>query len=289
MDMGKKKNPGLFLAFTSTLAYTLGDIGVRLVIGDLTPLGLVFLRGLLSLATAIIAARILKRQLWGRHWLLLSISGLFFFMATCSVFTAISLIPLYQVFVLLFMYPLLAIFLAWPINNEKIVGRDVFKACLALGGCILLLWPDKAAGLSFSFGHILALFGSLCHSVSSVMVRRLGEANSGFEPLFHYGLYCVLGTVPLAWLLGMDLGLLRGGLEGTAYGFVTVSLTSLGLLLNFAALKWLPAHQVGIIGTLEMAGVALASWLLFQDPITARAILGGALVLAVSLSIRSRD
>jgi drug/metabolite transporter (DMT)-like permease len=67
-----------------------------------------------------------------------------------------------------------------------------------------------------------------------------------------------------------------------------ISLTGLGQFLGFSALRWLPAHTVGTIATLEIAIGALFSWLFFHDPMTVRAIFGGSIILGAALSSRAR-
>ena len=286
--MSANKNPGLPLAFGSALAFALGNVGVRLAVDEITVWGLVFLRGLLGVAVIAAVALWHKKQLWGGHGRLLSAIGLCGFLSTACTFTAISRIPLYQALVILYLYPILAIALAAAINGEKIFAGDILRAFLALGGCLLLIWPDETAGLALDIGHLVGLTGSLLYSLSAVLTRRLGQANSGLEPFFNYSLWCSLGAIPLSLVMpgGNGLGLESWFEVGT--GLLAVSQTALGQFLLYAAVRWLPAHKAVVIGTLEVAGGALASWLIFQDPITARAALGGVIILSVALSARAR-
>ena len=284
--MNYPKNPGVFLAFSSALAYGLGDAGVRLMVEAVSVWGLVFLRGLLGLVATIFIAGLFGKKLWGENIRLLSLIGLSSFLASCLTFTAFSRIPLYQALAILYLYPILSLGLAALINGEPISAGDGLKAFLALGGCLLLIWPDEAAGLIFDFGHPAGLTGCLLYSLSIVLARRLGSANSGLEPLFHYSLCCVLLVPLLALFFGQGLNL-EPNLQA-AQGLLVVSLTALGQFFGFAALRWLPAHTVGTIGTLEVVIGALFSWLFFHDPITVRAFLGGGLILAIALSIRAK-
>ena len=267
------------------MAYALGDTGVRLVTGEVTVLGLVFLRGLLGLSVTAVLGRLYKRRFWNANFRLLSLIGLCAFLATCLTFTSLSRIPLYQALVILYLYPILSLGLAALINKEKIAAGDGVRALLALGGCLMLIWPDEAAGLTLDIGHLAGLAGSLLYSLAIVLTRRLGSGNSGLEPLFYYSLFCVLGTMPLALSLGQEIGLQPD--MAAAKGLLVVSLAGLGQFLGFAALRWLPAHTVGTIGTLEVLIGALFSWLLFHDPMTARAIFGGLIILGTALSIRA--
>ena len=282
----KPKNPGLILAFGSALAFSLGDTGVRLTVEALAVLGLVFLRGLAGVIVTTAVARFLGKKPWGANIRLLTLIGLCGFLATFLTFTAISRIPLYQALVILYLYPVMSLGLASLINGEAASAGDGLRAFLALGGCLMLVWPDEAAGLFFDFGHPVGLAGCFFYSLSIVLTRRLGSANSGLEPLFHYSLHCILGALLLALFFGAELNLKPD--FKTAQGLLAVGLTGLGQFMGFAAVRWLPAHTVGTIGTLEVALGALFSWLIFHDPMTIRAILGGCLVLGTALSIQAR-
>jgi len=284
--MKHTKNPGFFLAFSSALAYGLGDAGIRLTVGAVSVWGLVFLRGLLGLVVTTFIAGLFGRKIWGENIRLLLLIGLSSFLASCLTFTAFSRIPLYQALAILYLYPILSLGLAALINREPISAGDGLKAFLALGGCLLLIWPDETAGLIFDFGHPAGLTGCLLYSLSIVLTRRLGPANSGLEPLFHYSLCCVLLVPFLALFFGQGLNL-KPDLHA-AQGLLAVSLTALGQFFGFAALRWLPAHTVGTIGTLEVVIGTLFSWLFFHDPITVRVLFGGVLILVVALSTRSK-
>jgi drug/metabolite transporter (DMT)-like permease len=280
------KNPGLVLAFSSALFYSLGDTGVRLTVGSLSVLGLVFLRGVAGVVVITIVAKLLGKKLWGAHTRLLALIGLSAFLATCLTFTAISRIPLYQALVILYLYPIMSLGLAALINGEAVSAGDGLRALLALGGCLLLVWPDEAAGLVFDFGHPVGLAGCMFYSLSIVLTRRLGSANSGLEPLFFYSLNCILGALLLALFFGVELNL-KPDLKAVQ-GLLVISLTGVGQFLGFSALRWLPAHTVGTIATLEIAIGALFSWLFFHDPMTVRAVFGGCIILSAALSVRAR-
>lgn len=277
-------NPGLALAIASPLAFTGFNIGIRALLGDLSVWGLLFVRGCITVALVYAAARLLKKSLTGRNHKLLSLVGLTGFMATAGTSTAITLIPLYQALVILYLYPTFAIILSSFINKEKVGLADALGVTVALLGCCLLIWPDEAAGLSLQIGHLVGLVGSFCYGLTNVLARKLGDDNCGLEPIFYYGLFCAVCAVPMALILGSHLGIdkLANVLTGLGLG----TLGSVGQLLCFAALRWLPAFKVGIIGSLEVFTGALASWLLFHDPMTFKALIGGALIIYAAFGFR---
>ncbi|UQZ89834.1 hypothetical protein C4J81_11680 [Deltaproteobacteria bacterium Smac51] len=282
--MNKAKNPGLILAVASPLAFTGFNIGVRFITEHMSIFGLLFLRGCIGVVVISLVARLFKRPLWGRNVKLLSIIGFTAFLSTACTTTAITLIPLYQAMVILYLFPTFAIILSAVINGEKIIPRDGLTVALALTGCLLLIWPDETAGLTFQAGHLIGILGSVLYSLGYVLARRLGDDNSGLEPIFHYSFYCALGAIPLSLLFGDSLGI-DAPVEVLA-GLALGAVGSIGQLMGYAAVRWLPAFTVGVIGSLEVLGGALASWLLFSDPMTIRAVIGGVIIVVVALCPR---
>jgi drug/metabolite transporter (DMT)-like permease len=245
-----------------------------------------FLRGCIGVVLAALAARRLKKDLWGRDKRPLTGIGFISFMASVCTITSISSIPLYQALVLLYLYPALALLLAAPLNREPITPRTSCLIAVALAGCAILIWPDEAVGLTLEIGHLIGFVGSFLFGLSSVLIRRLGENNSGLEPVFHYSFHSVLWVMPLAFLFGSDLGFTtpRVFLTSLAVGALAVS----GQFMCYAALRWMPACRVGVIGTLEVLGASLASWLLFRDPMSPRALLGGMIIIFAVLMLNRR-
>lgn len=282
------KNPGLVLAVASPLAFTCFNVGVRLITADtLSIWGLLFLRGCIGVTLVYLAARALKKNLWGRNRGLLMLIGLCGFLSTACTTKAITLIPLFQAMVILYLYPSWAILLSALINREGIQLRDALGVALALFGCILLIWPDESAGLALRLGHLIGLFGSFLYGLGFVFARRLGDENSGLEPIFHYSLFAVLGAIPLSFIFGANLGI--SSISDVGAGLVLGAVGSLAQMMGYAALRWLPAYKVGVLGTLEVLGGVLGSWLIFNDPMTGRAILGGAIIIFVAFGVGQKS
>jgi drug/metabolite transporter (DMT)-like permease len=69
-------------------------------------------------------------------------------------------------------------------------------------------------------------------------------------------------------------------------GFCLAALGVTAQLTGFAALRWLPGFKVGLIGTLELFAGTLISWLIFSDPISARALGGGLIIILATFQLR---
>ena len=278
------KNPGMVLAVSSALLYCVLNVGVRFMLADLTVWDIVLTRGLVGAATLLLVGYIWKINVFGKHKVLLTLIGLFGCLSSVCTTTAISRIPLYQALVLLYLYPALTVPMAYFINGVRVRLRACVLVTIAFAGCLCLIWPDNAAGLALDIGHLIGFFGACFYSLAYVLISRLGDDNCGLEPMFYYCLWAIAGVAiaALAFDLSTGLGSLQTVVSGIGLGFLAV----LPLLAGYAALRWLEPFKVGVIGNLEVFGGALASWLIFSDPITMRALFGGLIILIVSLQLR---
>jgi len=280
------KNPGLPLAFGSAICYTFLNIGARYALDDLhlTAWGLLFLRGIVALAVTWALARHLKISVFGRQPKTLALIGFCSFTATVLVTVAIGLIPLYQVLVLLYLYPALTVPLSYFINGDRVSRRDLGLIALAFTGCLILLWPDQTSGLDLNWGHLIGAASPVFYALAYVLANRLGEGNNGLEPIFYYGCWALIGNLVIILFLGGETGITGVGTLLPGLGLAVLAVTA--LLTGYAALRWVKAFKVGVIGNLEVFGAVVASWLVFNDPITLRALLGGVIILTAALKLR---
>lgn len=278
------RNPGMSLAFGSALAYTCYDVGVRALIGDLTVWGLLFLRGAIGVTVVGVLARIFSRPLWGQRKRALALVGLCGFLSSVANATSLSTIPLYQALMIIYLYPVFTLLLAVPINGEPVARSDLGLMVLAIGGGLALIWPDEAVGLAFTINHLVGVIGAVFYSLGQVLIRRMGTGNSGLEPIFHYSLYALIFSLPLALLFGRELGI--DSARGLASGLALAGMGMTAQLAGFAALRWIPGFKVGLIGYLELALGAFISWLVFSDPMSPRALAGGVLVVLTAFQLR---
>ncbi len=276
---------GVWLAFTSAVGYCFANVATRFSVGEITVWGVLITRGAVGVAGMLLMARLFHKALGGSHFWLLQLIGISGFLSTACTVTAIMSIPLYQALVLLYLYPALTVPLDYLINGGRVRARDGLMVLLAFGGCLLLVWPDRAVGLTLEKGHLIGVGGALLYGLAYVLIRRLGDDNSGLQPLFAYSLWALIGVGLGAPLLGLDTGL--HSLRAWSIGGGLAVMSSICLLTGYLALRWLAPYKVGVIGTLEVFGGALASWLIFNDPITGRALLGGAVILYVALRLRA--
>jgi inner membrane transporter RhtA len=267
----------LTLAFASPLLFAAFDVGLRILSADVTVFGLLQIRGLVGTALALVFARAAGYRLKLAHVWTLALAGLFAALSTVCTTTAITMIPLYQAVVILYLYPAFTVVLSLILGVDRITWRAVMGVLTAFVGCVMLVWPDVPAGLELGWGHAVGVLGSLFYASCLILVRRLGDGQGGLEPFLFNSLACIVVAWPLAKLFGAGLGIDSLGEVGLSAALVCLG--SVAQLMAFAAVRYLPPFKVGVIGTLEILGTALASWLMFSDPMTPRALVGAAIII----------
>ena len=89
-----------------------------------------------------------------------------------SAFYAFSVLPLAQVYAILFAAPLVITLLSIPVLGEKVGLHRWAAVVLGLIGVIVVLRPGSA---ELTFGHAAALTAAICGALASIIVRKIGR------------------------------------------------------------------------------------------------------------------
>ncbi|MEL6921266.1 MAG: DMT family transporter, partial [Pseudomonadota bacterium] len=93
--------------------------------------------------------------------------------AMSSAFYAFSVLPLAEVYALIFSTPLLITLLAVPLLGETIRLRRGLAVLVGLVGVIIVVRPGSSA---FDWGHASALLAAVAGALSAITVRKLGRS-----------------------------------------------------------------------------------------------------------------
>lgn len=110
-----------------------------------------------------------------RHPFLVFLRALLVVGATAFAFMAFSMLPMVEVYVLLFTTPLLISILAIPLLGEKIHLFRWVMILIGMVGVIIVLRPSPD---SFKLGHVLGLAGAACGSGVAIITRMIGRVES---------------------------------------------------------------------------------------------------------------
>jgi drug/metabolite transporter (DMT)-like permease len=193
-----------------------------------------------------------------------------------------------RVVLLFYLMPLWAVLLARLLLSERITLAASGCAALALAGAAVVLWPDDPSGswpVPRTLADTLGLIGGFSFALNNVMLRR--EAH---RPEEGRALAMFMGGAVVAGMLGTALfwqGLIAGpvALEATVWpGVVALALLFLigNLALQFGAAR-LRANVTAVVMLTEVVFASASAVLLGGGLLTARLVLGGALILLAAM------
>jgi drug/metabolite transporter (DMT)-like permease len=89
-----------------------------------------------------------------------------------SVFYAFSVLPLAQVYAIVFATPLIITVLAIPILGERVRIRRWLAVIVGLVGVMVVIRPGQA---ELGLGHLAALIAAFAGAYTSIVVRKIGQ------------------------------------------------------------------------------------------------------------------
>ncbi|WP_300034106.1 DMT family transporter [uncultured Roseobacter sp.] len=170
-------NPNIKGALLALLAFAIfasHDVIIKVLGGGYSPVQIVFFSVLFGIPLAMLAllrdathGTLLPRHPW---WMA---ARTFAAMVTgfCA-FYAFSVLPLAQVYAILFAAPLLITVLAVPMLGEPVRLRRWAAVGVGLSGVLVVLRPGEA---DLELGHLAALISAICGSFASIIVRKIGR------------------------------------------------------------------------------------------------------------------
>lgn len=242
----------------------------------------------LSLSAGLVCLLLLRPQAWRGLiqypllWLLMLASGL-----TNVCFNwAVTVGDVVRVVLLFYLMPAWVVLLAWPLLGEKPSAASLLRLALALTGLVIVLnTPGAPWPLPQSLPDWLALLGGLCFALTNILLRKLHQTPGEARMLTMFAGGALMATgVALAGMYGgvvMAPPPLQPGWLGAAL------LTGLALLVANLALQYGAAHlrasTTSIIMLSEVVFASVSSALLGTGELSARTLLGGALIILASL------
>lgn len=196
-------------------------------------------------------------------------------------FYAFSVLPLAQVYAILFASPLLITILAIPILGEQVKLRRWIAVGIGLTGVLVVLRPGEA---ELELGHLAALISAICGSFASIIVRKIGREERSVVIM----LYPMMANfVVMAALLPLV--------------YQPLPLEDLGKLAVIAVLAWtagrflIAAYNTGeavIVAPMQYSQILWASLygvLFFDETPDTNTVIGSAIIIASGLFIVLRE
>lgn len=279
-------NPNLKAALMALTAFGLfasHDVIIKVLGGGYSPVQIVFFSVLFSFPLAMLY--LLRDATPGtlipvHPWWMAARTLAAVITGFCA-FYAFSVLPLAQVYAILFAAPLLITILAIPILGEQVKLRRWLAVGVGLTGVLVVLRPGEA---ELELGHLAALISAICGSFASIIVRKIGRDERAVVIM----LYPMMANfIVMAALL--------------PFVYQPLPLADLGKLGVVAVLAWtagrflIAAYNSGeavIVAPMQYSQILWASLygiLFFDETPGTSTIIGSAIIIASGLFIVLRE
>ena len=274
---------GALLALLAFGIFSTHDVIVKVLGGGYSAFQIVFFSVLLSFPLAMIMlmrdstpGTLVPKHPW---WLALRTGAAV--VTGVSVFYAFSVLPLTQVYAIIFATPLLITILAIPVLGEKVRLRRWMAVLVGLAGVIVVLRPGTT---DLTLGHLAALMGAVGGALASIVVRKIGAEERTAVML----LYPMMAN-----FLIMACAL--------PFVYQPMPIGDLGLLAIIAVFAWIAgrlviaAYQAGeaaVIAPMQYSQIIWASvfgYLFFGETIDGATALGAGIIIASGMYIVLRE
>jgi drug/metabolite transporter (DMT)-like permease len=238
---------------------------------------------LLSLA-CVLAVRPHALQAFAREpllWVLAAAAGL----TNVGFNWGVTVGDVVRVVLLFYLMPAWTVLLAWPLLGEKPTAAALLRLVLALAGVLIVLraegaqWPVPQGAADW-----LGLMGGFSFSLTNILLRRLQHVPGESRVLAMFGGGAALAAATAT--LGLTQGL-WAGIPAPDPAWVGLALAlGIAFLAGNLALQYgaarLAAHTTALVMLSEVVFASVSAGLLGAAELSARVLLGAALILAAA-------
>jgi len=198
-----------------------------------------------------------------------------------AAFYAFTVLPLAQVYAILFAMPLLITILAIPILGERVGWRRWLAVLIGLGGVFVVLQPGVEP---FTLGHFAALSAAVTGAVASVIMRKIGREERTVVMM----LYPMIANF---LIMGGALGLVYEPMPiiDLAKSAIMSILALLALGAVIVAYRNAPAALVAPMQYSQIVWASVFGAVLFGERLELETIIGSAIIIASGVFIVWRE
>lgn len=274
---------GAMLSLAGFGVFATHDAMIKVLAATYSPVQIVFCIALFSfpLILLMLARDPLKDTLIPRHPGWVAARGVSVSLSALLAFYAFSVLPMAQVYAILFATPLMITLLAVPVLGEKVGVRRLAAVVVGLIGVLVVLRPGSA---DLSLGHLAALGGATMGAASSVITRRVGKVERSAVLL----LYAMAGNFVL---MGVLMPFVYKPMAGPDAALMIVVAVFAFAAMQFLILAYRRAEAV-VVAPMQYSQIlwALAYGALFFDETPdLLTLVGAGIVMASGLYIVARE
>lgn len=274
---------GAFLALLSMGIYSTHDVIIKLLGASYPAMQILFFSALFSFPP--LAVLLLRDPTHGtlrpRAPFWVGLRSLCIVASGICGFYAFSVLPLAQVYSILFAAPLMITVLSIPILGERVGLPRWLAVAVGLLGVLVVLRPGY---VELTLGHAAALLAAFTNALAAVSVRRLGRS----ERTVILILWPIIGNFILT---GLSLGLAYRPMAGGDLG-LTALIAILGLVAGFLLILAYQAGEAANVAPMQYSQMLWAigyGWLIFDEHPDAMTLTGSGLIIGSGLFILMRE
>ncbi|NOT89503.1 MAG: DMT family transporter [Lysobacter sp.] len=196
-------------------------------------------------------------------------------------FWAIGHLPLAQAVALSYSTPIFVTIAAVVFLHEQVRARRWAAVALGFVGMMIIVRPGSD---SFTAGSLVALTAAVLSGIVAIQIKQLSKV----EPADRIVFYTTLLWVPMSLLPALTVWEWP---QGVVWAWVVAA----GFLGTGGHMLWTRALKIGDVSALtpisfmQLPIVAIAGWLLFQEPLDRWTALGAGVIFVANAYIAHRE
>jgi len=297
--MHKATAAGMTLAITSALAFgTSGTLVKPMLEGGWSPATIVIVRallgGLILLLPTLIALRGRWSAVWTARWRIVGMGLVGVAGTQYLYFASLQSIPVSTALLIEYLAPVLLVAVAWVISRRRPAPAVLVGVCLAVGGLVLVIGPGALVppdllGTLYAFG---ATVGCAIYFVVAARDAR------GLPPIALACLGLLLGAVALLAVAALrlfpvtvsfaDVAMFGGQLPWwMPVALIAAIPTAFAYFSGITGAQLVGSRIASFLGLLEVVFASVLAWLVLGEALTALQLIGGAVLIAGIVAVRS--
>ncbi|MBY6201738.1 DMT family transporter [Maritalea mobilis] len=274
---------GVLLALVAFGVFSTHDVVVKYLGGSYSPFQIVFFSVLFGfpLVTIMLLRDRAEANLIPRHPVWAAARTLAAVVTGACAFYAFSVLPLAQVYAILFASPLLITVMAIPLLGERVGIRRGLAVAVGLAGVIVVLQPGQT---ELTAGHGAALLAACTGAFASIVVRKIGRDERPVVLI----LYPMMANFIL---MGAALPFVYQPMAGQDVAGLAViaAFALIGSSCLIFAYRHAPAIMVAPMQYSQILWATLYGVLLFDEALDRATLIGVLIIIASGLYIVLRE
>lgn len=274
---------GALLALLAFAIFSTHDVIVKILGGSYSPVQIVFFSVLFGFpwVTLMLIRDESSGNLRPRHPWWTALRTLATTATGISAFYAFSVLPLAQVYAILFAAPLLITLLSIPILGEQVRLRRWIAVLIGLGGVLVVLRPGAEP---LTLGHLAALVAAVGGALASIIVRKIGKDERSVVLL-------IFPMMTNFVIMGAILPFVYRPMPVEHMGGIAV-MSILALIASALVIAAYKAGEAVIVAPMQYSQIIWASLfgaLMFEETLDSTTLLGAAIIIGSGLYIVLRE